>query len=78
MLINCQFDAAKVYKKDNFAFIKLESIKLKYALIMHFKMHFRDTLNWKIFEIELFIILLLFETSNFFGSFVEIKMHQLS
>ena len=43
-------------------------------------MHFRkncDTLSWKISEIERFIIVLLFETINFFGSFDEIKIHQL-
>ena len=29
----------------------------------------QDTMNWKISEIELFIIVLLFETIKFYGSF---------
>ena len=40
---------------------------------MHLK-KLRDTLSWKISEIELFIVVLLFETT-FFGSFAELKMH---
>ena len=37
----------------------------------------QDTLNWKISQTELFIIVLLFELNNFLGSFDELKMHQL-
>ena len=43
---------------------------------MHFR-KLRDTLSWKIPEIKLFIIVLLFETNNILGSFDELKMHQL-
>ena len=35
-------------------------------------------MNWKISEIELFIIVLLFETIKFYGSVDELKMHQLT
>ena len=44
---------------------------------MHFKKKFRETLSWKNSEIEIFIIVLLFETNDCFGSSDELKLHQL-
>ena len=67
MLINCQFDAAKVAsnaKRHKFACKKLESIEPNYGKIMHFKKIPRY-IELEILAIELFIIVLLFETINF-------------
>ena len=77
-ITNCQFDEAKVAlttKRHNFACNKLESIKLNFVKTMHFKKVARYKIK-KISEIELFIIVLLFETNNFV-SFDELKMHRL-